>query len=62
MEISSTTLAARELALKNGSIGRDQEQRIVEEQERASRAEQEEKQEKVRTVEADKQRTIDIYA
>ena len=62
MEISSTTLAAREQMLNRANVGQDILQKTLEKAEEAKQVQQQDKPEEVRQPEADKQGRIDLYA
>jgi len=62
MEISSTTLAARETTLNKANVGRDLLQKPQEEQEEVAKTQQSEIPAEVRKVEPEKQGRIDFYA
>ncbi len=62
MEISSATLANRELTLNKANVGGDILQRTLEKAEETKQVQQADKPEEVRKPEADKQGRIDFYA
>ncbi len=62
MEISATTLAAREQMLNKASVGQDILQRTLEKNDEAKQVQQQDKPQDVRKPEADKQGRIDLYA
>ena len=61
MEISATTLAAREQMLNRANVGQDILQRSLEKAEEAKQVQQQDKPQEVRQPEADKQGRIDLY-
>lgn len=62
MEISSATLANREIAMNRANVGQDILQRSLEKSEEAKQAQQQDKPQEVRQPEANKQGHIDLYA
>ena len=62
MEISSATLANRELSLNRANVGQDILQKTLEKSEETKQAQQADKPQEVRKPEADKQGRIDLYA
>jgi len=62
MEISSATLANRELSLNRANVGQDILQKTLEKAEETKQVQQADKPEEVRKPEADKQSRIDFYA
>ena len=62
MEISSATLANRELALNRANQGQDNLQRLQEKSEEVRKIQEESQPDEVRRAESDKQGRIDIYA
>ena len=62
MEISSATLANRELALNRANQGQDNLQRLQEKSEEVRKIQEESQPDEVRRAEPDKQGRIDIYA
>jgi hypothetical protein len=62
MEISTATLANRELALNRANQGQDNLQRLQEKSEEARKLQEESQPTEVRRAEPDKQGRIDIYA
>ena len=61
MEISSATLANKELALNRANQGQDNLQRLQEKSEEAKKLQEESLPSEIRRAEEDKQGRIDIY-